>query len=252
MKRVKVFYLWILLGLCTTAQAQWNIFAENLPPAGTWAIYQIRRTDTPTPEKPTEIKLSVWSAGEIDGKNHVWLNIEPVGWLGSREKAPLRFLIPKNLDREGANRLLESAAEILFSNPKTGPWYLLPEDVKFLTNTAGYSTKNTLIPDDKKTEKILFKTKSYECQKLKMNSVTTINPPFVKSQTITLDGMVWRSESIPFGVIRAQWTEETVKGEKKNQESKEVTLLDHGRDDSFVPPLDHGERFTLFRLLFKR
>lgn len=251
MELVKKCWLWLALGLCTQVQAQWNIFAENLPPAGSWATYEIVRTDTPSTTPAPEIKLSVWEAGEINGKIYVWLNIEPVAWLGSREKAPLRFLIPKDLDREGANKLLESSAEILFSNPKTGPWYMLPEDVKFLASTAGYSTTNTLV-DDKKTERLKFKNKTYECKKLHMSCITNINPPFVKSQVIKIDGTVWRNETIPFGIVKAEWVEETTKGDKVSKEAKRVTLINYGVDNSFVPPLDHGERFHLLRLLFKR
>lgn len=205
----------------------------------------------PSTDKVPEIKLSVWAAGEVNGKNYVWLNIEPVAWLGSREKAPLRFLVPKDLDREGANKLLESSAEILFSNPKTGSWHLLPEDVKFLAKTAGYSTENTLV-DDKKTERIDFQNKTYECKKLHMICTTNINAPFVKNQVIKIEGTVWRNKSIPFGIVKAEWVEETTKGDKVSKETKQITLTNHGIDNSFVPPLDHGERFHLLRLLFKR
>ena len=251
MKLVKKCWLWLALGLCTPVYAQWNIFAENLPPVGSWATYEIARTDVQTTERAPEIKLSVWAAGDINGKTYVWLNIEPVAWLGSREKAPLRFLVPQDINREGANKLLESSAEILFSNPKTGPWYMLPDDVKSLASTAGYSTENSLV-DDKQKEKLDFKNKSYECKKLHMLCTTTIDPPFVKKQIIKIEGTVWRNESIPFGIVKAEWVEETTKGDKVSKESKRVTLTNYGIDDSFVPPLDHGERFSLIRLLFKR
>ena len=251
MKWVKTFCLGLTLGLCTEVQAQWNIFAENLPPAGSWATYEIVRTDIPKTDKAPEIKLSVWAAGEVNGKTYVWLNIEPVAWLGSREKAPLRFLVPHDLGREGANKLLESSAEILFSNPKTGPWHMLPEDVKSLAGVAGYSTENTLV-DDKKTELLDFKNKAFECKKLHMICTTNINPPFVKNQVIKIEGTVWRNESIPFGIVKAEWVEKTTKGDKVSQESKRITLINHGTDNSLVPPLDHGERFSFLRLLFKR
>lgn len=251
MKWVKTFCLGLTLGLYTEVQAQWNIFAENLPPAGSWATYEIARTDVPSADKAPEIKLSVWAAGEINGKKYVWLNVEPVAWLGSREKAPLRFLVPQDLNRDGASKLLESSAEILFSNPKTGPWYMLPEDVKSLAGAAGYSTENTLV-DDEKTEGLAFKNKKYECKKLHMICITNIDPPFVKKQVIKIEGTVWRNESIPFGIVKAEWIEKTTKGEKVSQESKRITLINHGTDNSFVPPLDHGERFHLLRLLFKR
>ena len=128
---------------------------------------------------------------------------------------------------------------------------MLPEDVKSLASTAGYSTENTLV-DDKKIERLDFQNKNYECKKLHMICLTNIDPPFVKKQVIKIEGTVWRNESIPFGIVKAEWTEETTKGDKVSKESKRVTLTDHVVDHSFVPPLDHGERFSLLRLLFKR
>ena len=128
---------------------------------------------------------------------------------------------------------------------------MLPDDVKSLASTAGYSTENVLV-DEKQKENLDFKNKSYECKKLHMLCTTTIDPPFVKKQIIKIEGTVWRNESIPFGIVKAEWVEETTKGDKVSKESKRVTLTNYGIDDSFVPPLDHGERFSLIRLLFKR
>ena len=128
---------------------------------------------------------------------------------------------------------------------------MLPEDVKSLAGVAGYSTENTLV-DDKKTELLDFKNKAFECKKLHMICITRIDPPFVKNQVIKIEGTVWRNESIPFGIVKAEWVEKTTKGDKVSQESKRITLINHGTDNSLVPPLDHGERFSFLRLLFKR
>jgi hypothetical protein len=233
-------------------QAQWNIFAEKLPAPGAWATYQIQRLGAEPDPSPATIKLSVRDGGKVADKPHVWLSVEPVAWLGSSHKAPLRFLVPKDLDREGANKLLESAAEILFSEPVKGPWHMLPEDIASLAGTAGYKTSNTLANETKEPEPLTLGAKTYRCVRLQMESFTIIDPPFVKKQTIILRGTVWRDESTPFGVVQAKWTEKTIKGDKVREDEKSITLVEFGKDETPPAPLDHGARFSLARLLFNR
>ena len=243
--------LTLLLGT-TVAQAQWNIFAEKLPAPGSWATYEIRKTAPEPDPTPTTIKLSVRDGGKVGDKPHVWLSVEPVAWLGSSHKAPLRFLVPKDLTREGANKLLESAAEILFSEPVKGPWHMLPEDIASLAGTAGYKTTNTLSNETTEPEPLALGAKAYRCVRLKMESYTIIDPPFVKKQTIILRGTVWRDESTPFCVVQAKWTEKTIKGDKVREEEKSITLVEAGKDEATPAPLDHGARYSLARLLFNR
>jgi hypothetical protein len=234
------------------AHAQWNIFAEKLPAPGAWATYEIKRTAPEPDPAPATIKMSVRDGGKVGDKPHVWLSVEPVAWLGSSHKAPLRFLVPKDLDRAGANKLLESAAEILFSEPVKGPWHMLPEDVASLAGTAGYKTTNVLTAEPGEPEPLTLGGKAYRCVRLKMESYTIIDPPFVKKQTIILRGTVWRDESTPFGVVQAKWTEKTIKGDKVREDEKAITLLAHGLDETPPAPLDHGARYSLARLLFNR
>ncbi len=241
-----------LLGSTAGAQAQWNIFAEKLPAPGAWATYQIKKV-LPTPDaEPTTIKLSVRDGGKVNDKPHVWLSVEPVAWLGSSHKAPLRFLVPKDLTREGANKLLESSVEILFSEPVKGPWHMLPDDVASIAEKAGYKTTNTLEPETAAIEVLPLGAKTFQCQRLKMESYTIIDPPFVKKQTIILRGTVWRDEQTPFGVVQAKWTEKTIKGDKTREEEKMITLVESGKDETPPPALEHGERFSMMRLLFNR
>jgi hypothetical protein len=248
----KLVVLFALLAFSPLAHAQWNIFAEKLPAPGSWAKYEIARMDTTPPEKPASLRLSVQAAGDVKGKLHVWLTIEPVAWLGSREKGPLRFLVPADIDREGANRLLYIAAEILFVDPAKGPWHMLPDDVSSLAGTAGYETISAVTPESTTPEKIQADKNSLACLRYKMTATTVINPPFVKKQVITLAGHVWRNEEIPFGVVRAEWTETTVKGSKTRSEEKRLVLQDYGHEEVAQKPTDHGERFSIFRLLFNR
>lgn len=248
----KLVSLLVLILSNPLAHAQWNIFAEKLPPPGAWATYEITRTDTQPSEDPVGIRLSIQPAGDVKGRLHVWLTIEPVAWLGSREKGPLRFLVPADIDREGANHLLYTAAEILFADPVKGSWHLLPEDVASLARTAGYETSSSTEAASAVPEKIKVGKKSYECLRYKMGATTTIDPPFVKKQVITLEGQFWRNEEIPFGVIQAQWSETTVKGSKNHREEKLLVLSDYGFEKVVVKPTDHGARFSIFRLLFNR
>ena len=249
-------FLWWLIAVLTavpSAQAQWNIFAENLPPAGSWATYAIGRTDLNPPEQPSEIKLSVAEAGNVNGQPYVWLTVEPVRWLGSSNKAPLHFLVPKDIDRERASKLLQTSAEIVFSDPVKGSWYMLPEDVASLSQTAGYSTESSLVAEKIPKEKVKLGGKTYSCYRLKMDSVTVIDPPFVNKQTITMQGTVWRDDSTPFGVVQVKWIEQTIKGDKANgKQEKIIYLLNQGFDKTPATPFEHGERYTIFRLLFNR
>lgn len=243
----------LALGFGTlSAQAQWNIFAEKLPAPGHWATYQIGKVSAAAIIEPSTVKLSVRDGGLVKDKPHVWLSVEPVAWLGSSHKAPLRFLVPKDLSREGANKLLESAVEILFSEPVKGPWHMLPEDVAAIADKAGYKTTNTLVADELATETIKLGDKPYTCQRFKMESYTIIDPPFVKKQTIILRGLVWRDDAIPFGVVQAKWLEKTIKGDKIREEEKIITLTSFGKDDAVPEVLNHGERFSMMRLLFNR
>lgn len=248
----KLVGLFLLLTLCPLARAQWNIFAEKLPAAGSWATYEIARTDTSPPENPAKIRLSVEPAGEVKGKLHVWLTIEPVAWLGSRAKGPLRFLVPADIDHEGANRLLYVAAEILFVDPAKGPWHMLPEDVSSLAQTAGYETKSDLTLETGATEMIKCSKGNLPCLLYKMTATTIIDPPFFKKQVISLTGRVWRNEKIPFGVVQAEWTETTAKGNKSNTETKLLVLKDYGHEAPATKSTNHGDRFSIFRLLFNR
>ncbi len=247
-------FLGLLALLCGSAcaHAQWNIFAEKLPAPGAWATYDIRKTAPEPDAEATRIKLSVRDGGKVGDKPHVWLSVEPVAWLGSSHKAPLRFLVPKDLDRAGANKLLESAAEILFSEPVKGPWHMLPEDVASLASKAGYRTTNTLAAETAEAESLALGARTFRCLRLKMESYTIIDPPFVKKQTIILRGTVWRDESTPFGVVQAKWTEKTIKGDKVREEEKAITLVESGVDAAPPAELAHGERFSLMRLLFNR
>ncbi|MEY3530633.1 MAG: hypothetical protein RLZ70_1701 [Verrucomicrobiota bacterium] len=241
-----------LLGSTACAHAQWNIFAEKLPAPGSWATYQIKKVSPEPAGEPSIIKLSIRDGGMVKDKPHVWLSVEPVSWLGSSHKAPLRFLVPKDLSREGANKLLESSAEILFSEPVKGPWHMLPEDVASIAEKAGYKTTNTLEPETTAAEPLTLGTKTFQCRRLKMESYTIIDPPFVKKQTIILRGTVWRDDATPFGVVQAKWTEKTIKAEKIREDEKVITLVEFGKDETPPPPLDHGERFSLMRLLLNR
>ncbi|NBV39573.1 MAG: hypothetical protein EBS00_08450, partial [Verrucomicrobia bacterium] len=141
----------------------------------------------------------------------------------------------------------------VFSDPVKGSWYMLPEDVASLSQTAGYSTTSSLVAEKTPKEKVKLGEETYSCYRLKMESVTIIDPPFVKKQTINMQGTVWRDESTPFGVVQVKWTEQTIKGGKANgMQEKTIYLLKYGFDKTPSPPFEHGERYSIFRLLFNR
>lgn len=247
-----LFVLLALVSSTAATRAQWSIFAEKLPPPGHWATYDVARTKTGEATTHGTIRLSVRDGGTLRDKPAIWLTVEPVAWLGSREKGALRFLLPRDLSREGANKLLESSGMILFTDPAKGPWHMTPDDVASLASKAGYKNTNTLGPDEPAEETIPVGGVARRCGRLKMESFTVIDPPFVTKQTIILRGTVWRDDTQPFGVMQAKWTEKSIKGDKVSAEEKILTLTAQGKEEGAPPPLDRGEEFSMWRLLFKR
>lgn len=244
--------LLLLAGATATVRAQWQIFAEKLPAPGTWSTYQFERAQGEKVISKSELRISVRDGGLEKGKPHVWLTIEPVAWLGSREKAPLRFLLRKDMDRTAASRLLENSAEILFSNPVKGPYYLLPADVAWLSRWANLSYKSELTPDTTPTETITLGEKAFPCERLRLDAFTETDPPLVAKQTITFKGQVWRSDETPFGIVKAQWEETTRKNARTSAETKRLTLLASGTEPPPTSPIQHGDQVTVWRLVFKR
>ncbi len=85
--------LLLLLAGAISSPAQWQIFAEKLPKPGTWARYRYETIREGKVVSKSELSLSIRAGMDVGGKPHVWFNVEPVGWLGSRERAPLRLLL---------------------------------------------------------------------------------------------------------------------------------------------------------------
>lgn len=244
--------LLLLLGACIPARAQWQIFAEKLPAPGTWSTYQLERAHGTEVFSKSELRISVRDGGLEKGKPHVWLTIEPVAWLGSKEKAPLRFLLRKDMDRAAASRLLENSAEILFSNPVKGPFYLLPSDVAWLSRWANLSYTSELKTDATPAELVTLGEKTFRCERLRMDATTITDPPLVAKQTITFKGLVWRSDETPFGIVKAKWDETTTKKGGSSSETKTLTLLASGTETPPTTPIEHGDQVTIWRLIFKR
>jgi len=242
--------LWALWVSTFSASAQWSIFAEKIPTPGHWAYYQMERTKGQEPTTVSNLRLSVHDGGVVNGQPHLWLTVDSVEWLGSKSKAPLHFLLPANLNREGAYKFLESSAEILFSDPK-GPWHMTPDDLSALAKRVGYKCTNKITPDpDQTLEELNLGNQKYKCSRLKMESYTIIDPPVVAKQTIIIRGDVWRDESKPFSVIQAKWTEKYISGSKISTEEKNLKLLAQGDNDKPNPPTDHGDDFSFWRVIF--
>ena len=104
--------LLLLLAGLVPLRAQWQIFAEKLPAPGTWASFRMETLREGKVVSTGDLRFSVRPGREVEGKPHVWFTVEPVMWLGSRERAPLRLQIRPDMDRKAASRLIENAAEI--------------------------------------------------------------------------------------------------------------------------------------------
>ena len=244
--------LFLLLAGAVSAQAQWQIFAEKLPKPGTWARYQYEKLREGKVVSKTELSLSIRPGMDIGGKPHVWFTVEPVGWLGSREQAPLRLLLSADMDRTRASRLIENAQEIVFSNPVKGAYHMTREDIAWVSKWANLTYASELKPDNPAQESLEAAGKPFACERMKMIASTVTDPPIVPKQTIEFKGTVWRSEATPFGVVRAEWLEKTTKKDRNREETRRLTLLASGWETPPSDAVDRGKDFSVWRLIFGR
>ena len=244
--------LLLLLAGCGPLSAQWQIFAEKPPKPGTWARYQHETLRDGKVVAKTELSLSVRPGMDVGGKPHVWFTVEPVGWLGSREQAPLRLLLDADMDRTRASRLIENAQEIVFSNPVKGAYHMTREDIAWVSKWANLTYASELTTDTPAQETVEAAGKSFACERLKMLASTVTDPPVVPKQTIEFKGTVWRSGGTPFGVVRAEWVEKTTKKDRNREETRRLTLLASGWETPPSEPVDRGKDFSVWRLIFGR
>ena len=232
--------------------AQWQIFAEKLPVAGTWATYRMETIHDGVTASTSEVRFSVRPGRDVDGRAHVWFTVEPVMWLGSRERAPLRLLVRPDMDRAAANRLIENSAEIVFSNPVKGAYHMTREDIAWVSDWAKLTYTSELTPDEPAKEEISAAGRGFACERLRILASTVTDPPMVTKQVLEFRGKVWRSEEAAFGVVQAEWEERTTKGSKIKAETKRLTLLAQGKETPPAEPVDRGKDFSVWRLIFGR
>ena len=234
------------------ALAQWQIFAEKLPPAGAWATYRMETIRDGAAASTSELRISVRPGREVDGRAHVWFTVEPVMWLGSRERAPLRLLVRPDMDRAAASRLIENSAEIVFSNPVKGAYHMTRADIAWVSDWAKLTYTSELTPDEPAKEELVAAGQSFVCERLRMEATTVTDPPMVTKQVLAFTGRVWRGDEAAFGVVRAEWEERTTKGSKTKAETKRLTLLAQGKEVPPTDPVDRGKEFSVWRLIFGR
>ena len=250
MRRLAALFLF-LAGIISSP-AQWQIFAEKPPKPGTWARYRHETLREGKVVSKTELSLSIRPGREVGGRTHVWCTVEPVGWLGSREHAPLRLLLSADMDRARASRLIENSQEIVFSNAVKGAYHMTREDIAWVSKWANLTYASELIIDTPSQETIEAAGKSFACERLKMSASTVTDPPIVPKQTIEFKGTVWRSDQSPFGVVRAEWAEKTTKKDRNREETRRLTLLASGWETPPSEPVDRGKDFSVWRLIFNR
>ncbi len=244
-------FLLLLTGLSLTApmaQAQWEIFAERIPADGSWATYRVTNVREDGTGPSSELRVSTRDGTVVEGVPMVWLEVQPVKWLGSKHKGRLSFLIPRDMNREKAARLVHVAREILFTDSARGPWYMFPEDVRDVVELVEMKDKWTYTPQGVEIAKD-GKERARSCEKETMRGDLSIDPPLLRALTTTVDGTIWRDRTTPFGVVRAEWTTVQRKGDETDTERKRVELLDWGIDTSTPQPIDHGERFSYWKLI---
>jgi hypothetical protein len=232
----------------TSVQAQWEIFAERMPEDGSWATYRMTSLEEGKPDKVSEIRVSSRDGTVVQGVPCVWLEIEPVKWLGSRNKGRLSFLIPRKMDREKAGRLINEAYEILFTDPVRGPWHMLPEDVRDVSELVGLEAVWKFTPQGAEAAKD-GKGVEHACVKVGLRGDLALDPPLMKRIETILEGTIWRDESKPFGVIRAEWVMTERKGSETDVERRRMELTGWGRETTPPPPIVHGDRFSYWKLI---
>ncbi|MEO0039228.1 MAG: hypothetical protein RIS38_176 [Verrucomicrobiota bacterium] len=248
----RLYALLLLLVGPASLSAQWQIFAEKLPASGAWATYRMETIREGRTASTSELRFSVRPGREVDGKSHVWFTVEPVMWLGSHERAPLRLLVRPDMDRAAASRLIENSAEIVFSNPVKGPYHMTRADIAWVSDWAKLTYTSELTPDEPAKEEVVAAGRGFACERLRMVASTTTDPPMVSKQVLEFRGQVWRSEEAAFGVVRAEWEERTTKGSKIKSETKRLTLLAQGKETPPAEPVDRGRDFSVWRLIFGR
>jgi len=237
-----------LLATTRPAAAQWEIFAERMPEDGSWARYRMSAIEEGKPDKVTEIRVSSRDGTVVQGVPCVWLEIEPVKWLGQRNKGRLSFLIPRAMDREKAGRLINEAYEILFTDPVRGPWHMRPEDVRSVCDLVGLRAVWTFAPQGEETARD-GNGVEHPCAKVGLRGDLSLDPPLMKRIDTVLEGMIWRDESKPFGVVRAEWVMTEKKGADTEVERRRMELLEWGRDTALPKPIEHGDRFSYWKLI---
>ena len=250
MRRLSAFLL--LLAGAISSPAQWQIFAEKLPKPGTWATFRMETIKEGHSPSVTTLRLSVQPGREVDGRAHVWFTVEPVMWLGSRERAPLRLLVHSDMDRHDASRLIENSEEIVFSNPVKGAYHMTRKDIAWVSGWAKLTYTSELTPDSPATETVEAGGRARPCERLRMLATTATDPPMVSKQLLTIKGTIWRDATSPFGVVRADWSEETAKGSEIKRDQKRLTLLASGWETPPAEPVDRGKDFSVWRLVFGR
>lgn len=244
--------LLLLLAGLVPLRAQWQIFAEKLPAPGTWASFRMETLREGKVVSTGDLRFSVRPGREVEGKPHVWFTVEPVMWLGSRERAPLRLLVRPDMDRKAASRLIENAAEIVFSNPVKGAYHMTRDDIAWVSDWANLRYTSELTLDEPAAEKLELSGQTFACERLRMVATTVTDPPVVTKQTIEFKGRVWRGDASAFGVVRAEWEEKTTKGSDVKLDTKRLTWLAQGKETPTTDPVDRGKEFSVWRLIFKR
>ena len=245
----RLLLLGLLLGtLGADLRAQWEIFAQSIPADGSRATYRVTTVGDDGSEASSEVTVSSRDGTVVEGVPMVWLEVQPVKWLGSRNKGRLSFLIPRAMDREKAARLLHVSREILFTDPVRGPWHMFPEDVRDVTELVEMEDKWTYTPAGKETAKD-GKGRERSCEREAMRGDLSLDPPLLRAISTTIEGTVWRDAATPFGVVRAEWTMVERRGDDTETERKRIELLDWGVDTTPPPPIVHGDRFSYWRLI---
>ena len=125
-------------------------------------------------------------------------------------------------------------------------------DIAWVSDWAKLTYTSELTPDEPAKETIAAAGRSFGCERLRMLATTVTDPPMVTKQVLAFRGTVWRSDEASFGVVRAEWDEQTTKGSKTKTETKRLLLLAQGKETPPAEPVERGKDFSVWRLIFGR
>lgn len=227
------------LGCCllfvTQANAEgyeFNMLAAT--PEGSWQLREDTNTDHKGRQTVTSIKTSMLSSEVRDGENYYWMEMvinnfklkkgkrKPTG-----DQAIIKSLMPADvLSGDPANAMTNMRGlgkEIVIQNGKDDPMIIRGAGGLAGAMMKSFGTEVNFDFSDLGTEQIEVPAGQFEARKISGKGTTETTVVFKKIK-VESDSVVWMSEEVPFGMVKAEGVS-IVNGKKS---TNSTILIDHG------------------------